>query len=990
MTFNIIHHLLQTQAEQTPDAVAITAPNRLPLTYQALLSHVETIVSQFNHLGVQRNDRVALVLPSGPEMTVAFVATIAGVTAAPLNPAYRANELDFYLSDLNAKAVIVLAGEDSPVREVAEQKNLILLELNPLLDQAAGLFTLSTPDGTIIETDVAPAFAEADDVAFVLHTSGTTAKPKLVPCTQANVMAGAAMTGESLQLGPTDRYLRIMPLFHTHALITTLTSLSTGGTLFAAPDFNATQFFDWFQKFKPTWYSAAPTLHQAILQQAQAQPDLVAANDLRFIRSSAAALPPIVRKQLEAAFGVTVVEGYGMTESALYLTNNPLDKPKAGSVGVAVGNEVGIMSETGELLPDGQRGEIVVRGANIISGYENNPTANEQTFRNGWFRTGDIGHVDDEGYVFLTGRIKEMINRGGQKIAPLEVDETMKGHPDVVEVVTFAMPHPTLGEDIASAVVLRADSRSTAMDLRKFAMGRLAPYKVPSQIAILAEIPKGPTGKIQRINLAQELGDQLTTEFVHPRNWVEEKIAQIWGDVLGIEQIGVNDNFFALGGHSLFAMQITSRLRKEMQFEINLNTMFETPTVAGLAEVLLDKPQPTSIPIQSISAPMTPKITTPATPQPVSSPISNGQSDRHPHDMDISLIFFSADGSATSGNKYQLFLDSVRFADEHGFKAVWTPERHFHPFGGLYPNPSVLGAAMATMTKNIHIRAGSVVIPFQDPLRVAEEWSVIDNLSGGRVGIAAASGWHANDFVLAPDNFENRKQIMDERIEIIQKLWRGETITRPNGTGKPTEIRIYPDPVQPQLPMWLASHGDATFIKAGEMGINLLTVLWDTTIEELSRKVELYHRALEQHGHDPAARSVTLMMHTYVDDSMDVVREKVKSAYEEYLYVNLGLQHDQSEGLNRTIDLNQDDKEFIIAQATDQLFKTRGLVGTPEICVEKMKVLQAIGVTEIACLVDFGVDYLSMMNSLAKLHEVKETYHEQAGAVEVEMEEDWI
>ncbi|MEM7343560.1 MAG: MupA/Atu3671 family FMN-dependent luciferase-like monooxygenase, partial [Chloroflexota bacterium] len=446
------------------------------------------------------------------------------------------------------------------------------------------------------------------------------------------------------------------------------------------------------------------------------------------------------------------------------------------------------------------------------------------------------------------------------------------------------------------------------------------------------------------------------------------------------------------GGHSLLAMQVITRIRQQMQFELTLNTVLETPTIAALAETLQDKPQARALvetsvlkPTQSLNTPSATPVPTQLASQPTIPPNHQLQTGR----MDFSLFFFSADGSAGADNKYQLFLDSVRFADDHNFTAVWTPERHFHSFGGLYPNPSILGAAMATMTQHIQIRAGSVVLPFQDPLRVAEEWSVIDNLSGGRVGIACASGWHTNDFVLAPDNYETRKQVMDDRIEAIQKLWRGETISRTNGSGKPTPTRIYPDPIQPQLPMWLASHGDATFVKAGEMGLNLLTVLWDTTIEEVARKIELYHKTLIQNDYDPDTRTVTLMLHTFIDDSMPFVREVVESAYEAYLSVNLGLQTDQIQGVDRSIDLTQDDKAFIIAHATEQLFQTRGLVGTPEICLEKVKALHAIGVTEIACLIDFGVDHDVMMNSLTKLNEVKLAFNENQPLSD-EFDEGWI
>ncbi|MGH7851897.1 MAG: MupA/Atu3671 family FMN-dependent luciferase-like monooxygenase, partial [Candidatus Binatia bacterium] len=347
--------------------------------------------------------------------------------------------------------------------------------------------------------------------------------------------------------------------------------------------------------------------------------------------------------------------------------------------------------------------------------------------------------------------------------------------------------------------------------------------------------------------------------------------------------------------------------------------------------------------------------------------------------MEFSLFFFSADGSAVRDDKYRLFLESVQFADRNGFTAIWTPERHFHPFGGLYPNPAILGAAAATLTRQIQIRAGSVVIPFQDPLRVAEEWSVIDNLSGGRVGIACASGWHVNDFVLAPANYRRRREILAERIAIIQKLWRGEPIALPNGAGKLIDVRIYPQPIQANLPIWLASHSDATFIKAGEIGAHVLTVLWDTRVEDLARRIRLYRKARAQCGLDPEQGKVTLMLHTYIGDTTAMVRERVTPAYEDYLFVNLGLQDDQARGVDEANPRSDPDTRFIINRATEELFRSRGLVGTLDFCLEKVAGLQAIGVNEVACLIDFGVAIDATMRSLEKLSDLQRAWNAAPG-----------
>jgi natural product biosynthesis luciferase-like monooxygenase protein len=487
---------------------------------------------------------------------------------------------------------------------------------------------------------------------------------------------------------------------------------------------------------------------------------------------------------------------------------------------------------------------------------------------------------------------------------------------------------------------------------------------------IVDAIPKGSTGKLQRAHLGKILKDRFAVEFVPPQTVDEVQLAPIWQEVLDVKQISVNDNFFALGGNSLTATQVLNRVRRVFAIELSLMKFFEAPTIAAFALALRDRPagsnaaQVTPVARMTYAEVIAPslgptqRIEAQAAPTPAGGRTSS---------MDISLFFFSADGSGTAANKYQLFIDTVQFADRNGFTAVWIPERHFDPFGGLYPNPSVLGAAMAMVTKRLQIRAGSVVIPFQDPLRVAEEWSVIDNLSGGRVGLACASGWHVNDFVLAPDNYEKRKDIMVERIEKLRRLWRGESVAMINGSGNPTEVRIFPQPIQPEISIWLASHSDATFVQAAEIGAHVLTLLWDTTPEDLARRISLYRKALAHHGHDPASGKMTLMLHTFVGETMESVREIVTRAYHQYLSVNLSLQNDMIEGQGGVGVHDQADKDFIIAQATEQLFQHRGLVGTAEVCTAKIAALKAIGVNEIACLIDFGIDYENTMKSLERL-----------------------
>jgi acyl-CoA synthetase (AMP-forming)/AMP-acid ligase II len=378
----------------------------------------------------------------------------------------------------------------------------------PTPEKGAGSFTLERR-GTQTLTLTQGGWAQPDDVALILHTSGTTSRPKIVPLSHRNVAVSAGNIAETLAFTAKDRGLNIMPLFHIHGLIAgTLAPLSRGGYLCCSPGFNALRFFSWMEECKPNWYTAVPTMHQAILTRAAQNKATIEKYPLRFIRSSSSSLPTQVIREIEGVFKVPMIEAYGMTEASHQMCSNPLP-PKArkpGAVGIAAGPEVAIMDEKGRLLKPGDIGEIVIRGENVTQGYENNPKANADAFTNGWFRTGDQGVMDKDGYVTLTGRLKEIINRGGEKISPVEVDEVLMDHPAVMQVVTFAVPHEKLGEEVGAAVVLREGMAATDQEIRAFAATKLADFKVPRKIVILAEIPKGATGKLQRIGMAQKLG----------------------------------------------------------------------------------------------------------------------------------------------------------------------------------------------------------------------------------------------------------------------------------------------------------------------------------------------------------------------------------------------------------------------------------------------------------------------------------------------------
>jgi len=503
MTAGTIADLLKTGAD---DAFALSAPGGTKaLTFRALRALVAEIAGSLASQGIGAGDRVGIVLDNGPEMATAFLTIASAATAAPLNPSYRAEEFEFYLSDLGAKLLVVAAGKDTPALGVAAKLDIPVARLVAHPEQGVGTFTLE------YESRGTPKKARAtnlDDIALVLHTSGTTSRPKIVPLAHRNIAASAGNIRKTLALTAKDRGLVIMPLFHIHGLIAALSApLSAGGEVCCSPGFNALKFFAWLDEMKPTWYTGVPTMHQAILLRAPGNAEIVKNHRLRFIRSSSSPLPPTVIAELERVFGVPVVEAYGMTEATHQMASNPLGGPrKAGTVGPSGGPEIRVVDETGTTVPSGKTGEIVIRGPNVMTAYENNPKANAEAFYDGWFRTGDQGVMDEDGYVSITGRLKEIINRGGEKISPREVDEIIMEHPAVHQCVTFAMPHDMLGEDVAAAIVLRQGTAATDKELREFASARLAPYKVPRKILIVEQIPVGATGKLQRIGLAQKLG----------------------------------------------------------------------------------------------------------------------------------------------------------------------------------------------------------------------------------------------------------------------------------------------------------------------------------------------------------------------------------------------------------------------------------------------------------------------------------------------------
>lgn len=463
------------------------------VTYDSLRHQIKDMAEDLAGIGIRRGERVANVLPNGLPTIVAFLAGSIAGTAAPLNPAYRFDEFCFYLEDTSAKVLLVPPEGAEEARRAAEHLKVPVYVVQ--MDDKGYVSIVGAPKRIAVQPP------SPDDVALVLHTSGSTGRPKRVPLKHKNLAVSCANVARTYQLTAKDVSLCVMPLFHIHGLVaSTLSTFMTGGTVVVPNKFNPMSFWRTVREQGVTWYSCVPTIHQLSVARLNEKPEGL--EKLRFVRSCSSALSPVLMEKLEKVIQVPVLEAYGMTEASHQMCSNPLPPRarKASSVGPGTGVQVGIMDEEGNLLASGELGEVVIQGPNVIEGYENNPEANAKSFTNGWFRTGDQGTIDAEGYLHLTARIKELINRGGEKIAPLEIDEVMLTHPCVAEAVAFGMPHPTWGEEVAIAVVLKEPQ--TEAVLIEHCKQHLADFKVPKKIHIVEKIPRTATGKIQRRALA--------------------------------------------------------------------------------------------------------------------------------------------------------------------------------------------------------------------------------------------------------------------------------------------------------------------------------------------------------------------------------------------------------------------------------------------------------------------------------------------------------
>ncbi len=599
-----MYALFAQQAALRPRETALAAPARPPLSFGDLMTLVDGVAGILSAMGVERHDRVAVALPTSAERLVVQAAVSCWCAAAPINPALRPGEIEALLSRLGIRLVIVPSGENSAALAAAHNLGIASLELTPLPGAPAGMARLGAADvlGAGAQAGRRGAGAGPEDIALLLPTSGTTGSPKIVPLSQANVCAGAANIVRAMNLGPGDRLLSLAQLHHIAGISLTLAALSAGGSVYCTPGFHAPDFFPWMEEADPTWLWVAPAMLHEIVGRAAAYQEVLARSRLRLIRVGSAPLAERLRAEAEELLHVPVLENYGMTEAAPQIASTPLPpgKRKRGSVGLPVGVEVEIEGEGGTFLPRGSAGEIVIRGPSVMGCYLGGEDAADGSFVRGWFRTGDQGYLDEEGYLFLTGRIKEIINRGGEKISPLEVDGVLLRHPEVEKAVTFPIPHPSLGEEIAAAVVLRPGRAVTEQELQEFVVRELSVSKVPRRVVILEEIPSDERGKVRRLRMAEQLGltrpasvsgDRPSGDDAAPRTPVERDLAAMWKDVLRLKEgeVLTNARFLDLGGDSISAVLIISRVRGSFNVDLSPVTFFEAPTIAGLARIIEEK-----------------------------------------------------------------------------------------------------------------------------------------------------------------------------------------------------------------------------------------------------------------------------------------------------------------------------------------------------------------------------------------------------------------
>jgi len=581
-----IYQAIKKWAVEHPNKAALVCPGGEFISYGQLFRDIRQIGNFLRGKNIGAKDAVAIVFSRSIEEVVVNLGIASFASAVPLNPEHSQVEFEYFFKNFGIKALLTDNNLPEEAGKAAKK-------------QAIPVIKIKTGEGGAFDGNTKKS-ERILNTAFLLHTSGTTGKPKIVPLSHRNLYFGAKNLEKSLKLGSCDRCLSVMPLFHVHGLMVMIATIFTGGFFVYTPKFDREAFWEWLDEFKPTWYTASAALQQYIVGRADKHKSVIKRQKLRLIRSSSAPLPKETTEKLERIFKAPVAESYGMTEAALQITSQPLPpaKRKFGSVGKPAGVEIKITDEQEKILPAGEIGEIIIRGDNVIRAYGNNPEANRKSFWRGWLKTGDLGFIDKDGFIFIKGRIKEMINKGGEKISPREIDEALLRHRAIEQAVAFSVPHKELGEDIAAAVVMKQGKKFKESEIRGFLAGELAGFKIPSRIIEADELPKTGAGKLKRVGLYEEFKYLLNPvkrpetatrgcdkKMLKNNQKTEEILIKIWQEALGVREINSVDNFFELGGDSLKAGEIISKATK-LGLVIELKDLLNHPTIAGLVKFI--------------------------------------------------------------------------------------------------------------------------------------------------------------------------------------------------------------------------------------------------------------------------------------------------------------------------------------------------------------------------------------------------------------------
>ena len=581
--FPDILSLLRSRAAILPDGIAMEQPGLPPRSHAALLTRVEGLA---RHLACARpgvaRPRIGIVLPNGAALSETLLAATVVGAALPFNPAYTRPEFESYFAETGIDLLVTEGDFASPAQQTARDLGISILKLDRL-PAAPPAIDLPLPD--------------PDDTAMVLLTSGSTGRAKRVPLTHRNVCTSARDVSLSLRLTPADRCLSMWELYHVGGLVDLLLApLHSGGTVIATPGFEAARFFDLLNRCRPTWYQAVPTALGELALMAQRDGIALHGSSLRFLRSVAAALSPALMAEIEALFGVPVLTTFGMTEASPLIcsTGFAAEDRVPGSVGRSCGTEIGIFDDRWQRQGPDIEGEVAIRGPNVFHGYEADPAANAAAFRDGWFRTGDLGRLDGSGRLFLTGRIKELVNRGGEKVNLREVDDALLAQPAVFEAAAFPIPHRTLGEDVAAAVVLRPGAAASEVEIRAALSTRLATFKIPRRILFVSALPRNAVGKIDRRQLAADMlvaleAHPVGPEPAAPTSQAEARIAAIWAQELNLPSVGLDDDFVLLGGDSLAGLRVLLAVEAAFDRALPDDTVARISTVRAMAQLLADR-----------------------------------------------------------------------------------------------------------------------------------------------------------------------------------------------------------------------------------------------------------------------------------------------------------------------------------------------------------------------------------------------------------------